>query len=60
MPGRDETAWPGGKPPHTDALFVQIGEDARKATAKCGEKGVAHVVDSLARTIDEFRKQDAR
>ena len=72
MPGRDETAWPGGTPPHADSrhprvefeaaapLFAQMGEDARKATAKCGEKGVAHVVDSLARTIDEFRKQDAR
>ena len=72
MPSRDETAWPGVTPPHADSrqprvefeaadpLFAQMGEDALKVTAKRGEKGVAQVVDSLARTIDEFRKRDAR
>jgi len=62
-PGRDESAWPGGQPPPVetrhpgvcfdphDALFAQMGEDARTATAERGEEAIARLVEHLAEKI---------
>ena len=63
--GRDDSVWPGSQPPPADRrhpkvefdptapLFAQVGEDARKASAEHGEKGIAQVVDHLSRTIND-------
>ena len=63
--GRDDSVWPGSQPPPAGRrhpkvefdpsapLFAQMGEDARKASAEHGEKGIAQVVDHLSRTIND-------
>ena len=62
-PGRDASAWPGGQPPPAetwhpgvcfdphDALYAQMGEDARTATAERGEAAISRLVEHLARVI---------
>jgi creatinine amidohydrolase len=69
-PGRDDSAWPNGQPPPAetrarfpevcfdpgDALFAQMGEDARTATAERGEAAVARLVEHLAGIVNEHIK----
>jgi creatinine amidohydrolase len=63
-PGRDASAWPNGQPPPVEtrhpgvcfdtheALFAQMGEDARTATAERGEAAIARLVEHLAQAIN--------
>jgi creatinine amidohydrolase len=63
-PDRDDSAWPGRQPPPVemrhpgvcfdpaDALFAQMGEDARTATAERGEAAIARLVEHLAQRIN--------
>jgi creatinine amidohydrolase len=62
-PGRDDGAWPSGRPPPVetrhpgvsfdpgDPLFAQLGEDARTASAERGEAAIARLVEHLAQKI---------
>ena len=66
-PGRDASAWPNGQPASaetqtrfpdvcfdpSEALFAQMGEDARLATAARGEAAIARLVEHLAKRINE-------
>ena len=63
-PGRDASAWPGGKAPPVESqhpgvcfdpaapLFAQMGEDARTATAARGEEAISRLVAQLAAQIE--------
>ncbi|MGQ9629833.1 MAG: creatininase family protein [bacterium] len=63
-PGRDLSAWPGGRAPALerrhpgvcfdpgDPLFAQMGEDARTASSERGEEGIACLVSCLATEIN--------
>jgi creatinine amidohydrolase/Fe(II)-dependent formamide hydrolase-like protein len=69
-PGRDESAWPNRQQPPAetraqypevcfdprDALFAQMGEDARTATAARGEAALSRLVDHLAGIVNEHKK----
>ncbi|NLF03117.1 MAG: creatininase family protein [Anaerolineales bacterium] len=63
-PGRDESAWPGGRAPDLgqqypglkldpgDPLFAQFGEDARTGSAERGETGITQLVDCVVEKIN--------
>ena len=65
-PGRDESAWPGGRPPPEEGrhpgvvfdpdepLFAQLGEDPRGSSAREGEGHVELVVAEVARRVNAF------
>jgi creatinine amidohydrolase len=69
-PGRDRSAWPGGKAPPVstqhpgvcfdpaDPLFAQMGEDARTATAGRGEEAISRLVAHLAAQIEAHLEGD--
>jgi creatinine amidohydrolase len=62
-PGRDDTAWPGGRAPESlpefpglcldpsDPLFAQLGVDARSGSSERGERAVTQLVEHIVRTI---------
>ena len=65
-PGRDESAWPGGKAPSVegdfpglcldpgDPCFAQYGEDARTASWERGEEAISRLSLALASRINRF------
>jgi creatinine amidohydrolase len=65
-PGHDAQAWPDRKPVPVgsyypgvhydpdDALFAQMGEDARLATAERGEQAINKLVQVLVRRIETY------
>ena len=71
-PGRGAEAWPDGKapPPETwhpgvcfapeEALYAQMGEDARTATAARGRQAVDQLVERLTRQIQEHIDEEKR
>jgi len=64
-PGREPSAvWPGGSVPSDghpdvcmdsrDALFAQMGDDARRASAVRGEVAITQVVNRLTQTVVQY------
>lgn len=65
-PGRDLSAWPGGRPPPAEGrhpgvlfdpeepLFAQLGKDPRGSSAREGEEHVELVVAEVARRVNAF------
>jgi len=63
--GRDDSAWPDGKPPEesrhpgvcfdpANPLFAQMGEDARSASAERVAPGLSLLVDHVASRVTDF------
>jgi creatinine amidohydrolase len=66
VPGRDDSSWPGDRPPPPDErypgvvfdpsepLFAQLGDDPRGSTAREGEEHVELIVAEVTRRVNAF------
>ena len=70
--GRDDTAWPGGRPPPVEGrypgvvfdpsepLFAQLGEDPRLASEEEGERHVRLIVAEVTGRVEAYLRKGGR